>query len=138
MIVEKVLNIIDKRFGPIFVVDKKVISHDKRRGWFIAIDTLKDDEVNDVVSLLKRNKHFDTSTSWIEYMKYSIEIGLRDLNSEHYHQYYERGRELYNKDDDYYYIDIWFDNHMDFDEFLKFKIPKSEITKEELNKFLRR
>lgn len=138
MIVKKVLNIIDKRYGPIFIINKKVISHDRTKGWFITIDTLKDNEINDVVSLLKRNKHFDTSTSWIEYIKYEIELKLNELNSEHYHQYYERGRNLEKEDDDYYYINIWFDNHMDFDDFLNFKIPKTEINKEELNNFLRR
>ena len=136
MIVKKVLDIIDAAYGPIFVINNKVIGHQRYRGWFTTIVTLKDNEVAPVVALLKRNNHFETSTSWIEFMEYSIDLNLNSLNSEHYHQYYVRGRDLIKEDGDYYYVSIWFDNHMDFDDHMEFKIPKSQIKREELDKFL--
>ena len=135
MIVSKTLDILNNSYGNIYVLDNKIITHERKTGYFRAVDSLKTEEVDSVVKLLKRNNHRKVSTDWIDYMDYTVKLSLNNLNSDHYYKYYERSRDLDNEDDTYYYVSVFLDNH-DWEQFEHFKIPKCEIKWNILDKWL--
>ena len=68
-------------------------------------------------------------------MKYDVEIALENLNAEHCYKYHERSRDLDDEDDKFYYVSVFLDNH-DWEHFENFEIPKSEISRDELDGYL--
>jgi hypothetical protein len=130
MIVTKTLNVLNERKNtivPIYLLGNRVVMGTR------TVTTLSNTEVPQFIQLMKRCKDVNFKSSWIDCIKDDIESVLFELNRTHYYQYEDRGW-TFRETEDEYIIDVFLDNY-DMEEFVVFKVPKSEISKEELLKY---